>query len=480
MKTIATILILLIGVKLFAQDSSNIYNTKITSHSLATGTGSINYEAEAGYMKWQDASGEYKANFFFVAYTKQGESNRPITFCFNGGPGSSSLWLHMGALGPQRVVMTDFGDAPKPPHTVIDNEYSWLAWTDLVFIDPVNTGYSRATEEKNKSDFFGYENDIKSVGEFIRLYTSSKKRWGSEKYLAGESYGTTRAVGVSKYLIDEHGMHLNGICLISCALNFAAFREYEGNDMPYIANLPVFAASAYYYKKLEESLMVDLSLTLAEVEEFALNEYTVALAKGDALSAEEMEKVAAQLARYTGISKQFYIDNNLRVKAYRYRKQLLEGMVIGRFDTRMSITDIDPVNDYSSYDASFTKIKGAFSSAVNDYIAKDLKYENYLPYEIIGDVYPWKYPNGYYLNVIEDLEHSLLVNPDMKVWIASGYYDLATSYFGTQLSINQGFIPKELKENITYTYYPAGHMMYLEKSSLFQFTQDAKTFYGDK
>jgi len=478
MKATTTLLLILCSILLFGNDTTNIFQTTKTTHSIQLNNAQITYEAEAGYMKWQNNEGKHKANFFFVAYTKKGEKNRPITFCFNGGPGSSSLWLHMGALGPQRVVMTDFGDAPAPPHTIVENQYSWLAYTDLVFIDPVNTGYSRSTEKDGEKSFFGYENDIKSVGEFIRLYITSNKRWGSKKYLAGESYGTTRAVGVCKYLMDKHGMHLNGITLISCALNFAAFREYYGNDIPYVTNLPVFASSAYYHQKIDTVKYNSLEKLLKETEHYALNGYCTILAKGDAITEDEKNKAANKLSELTGLPAQYYIENNLRVKAYRFRKTLLKENIIGRYDARMTLVDTDPANDYSPFDPSFTKIKGAFSSSVNDYIAKQLNYENYLPYEIIGNVRPWKYPNGYYLNVVEDLKEALIVNPDLKIWIASGYYDLATSYFGTKYSIDQAFIPKDLKKNITYTYYPAGHMMYLEKHSLVQFTTDAQAFYN--
>lgn len=466
------------------KDTVSLYSAPtITNHSITIGNKIIEYTATTGYLELLDEQGKHKANVFYISYMKKDETpNRPITFCFNGGPGSSSLWLHIGALGPRRILMTDEGNATPPPYQMVDNEYTWLEKTDLVFIDPVGTGFSRPIDGEKADQFYGYEKDIKAVGEFIRLFVNKNNRWGSKKYLAGESYGTTRASGLSKYLQEEHGMYLNGVILISCALNFETLREFHGNDLPYICNLPVYAAVAQYHNLLKGTNGKSPEKAISEAETFAMNDYALALLQGDNLDLEKKYALAKQMSELIGISTDYIYESNLRIPTYRFRKALLQddNMNIGRFDARLKILDDDPIRSYGVNDASFTQIKGAFGTCINNYVRNELKYQNDLPYKIIGSVRPWEYADGKYLDVTSDLKQAMTINPNLKIWVASGYYDLATSYFGTNYAISHMNLPEFLKQNITTTYYEAGHMMYLHKESLIKLKKDADNFFEMK
>jgi carboxypeptidase C (cathepsin A) len=319
-----------------------------------------------------------KAEFFFVAYSKNGIEDlsiRPVTFSFNGGPGSSSVWLHLGVLGPRRVQMEFTGDLPKPPYHLVDNEFSLLDKTDLVFIDPVSTGYSRPVEGQKAKDFHGFKKDIESMGDFIRLYTTRYNRWLSPKFLAGESYGTTRASGLSGYLQDRHGLYLNGILLISAVLNFQTIEFAPGNELPYVLFLPTYAATAWYHNALR--LRRPLQKLLVEVEEFAINEYAPALMKGDALPLSERKVVAEKLARYTGLSPDYIERSNLRIPDYRFFKELLrsKSRVVGRLDSRFLGIDPDNLGEGTQNDPSYTNIIGPYTAAFYDYVRRELKFE---------------------------------------------------------------------------------------------------------
>ncbi len=496
MKKLATISILLIFccTVIFSQnekmDSDKMkakqYGHSVTKHSLKFSNGkSIDYNATTGYTTLTSEDGKPRANIFFVAYTKTDESertNRPITFAFNGGPGSSSVWLHMGALGPKRIVMTDKGDATPPPYQVVDNEYSWLEYTDLVFIDPVMTGYSRPADSTDKKEFTGFVEDVESVGEFIRLFTTRYERWNSPKYLAGESYGTTRACGLAGHLQDRYGLYINGLILISQITNFQTARFEIGNDLPYPLFLPTYAATAWYHKQLDPSFD-NLQNLLKEVEDFALNEYTLALTKGDRLSDKEKGDIATKLSSYMGVSKEYALQANLRPVIHRFVKELRrdEGLTVGRLDSRFTAVDYDGTKERYEFDPSYNKaIYGPYTMAVNDHIRRTLEYKNDLPYEILtGKVQPWNYNNvqNKYLNVSETLRNAMHKNPHLKVLICNGYYDLATPYFATQYTLDHMFLDKDLKKNITMKYYESGHMMYINKPSLVQMAGDVKGFY---
>lgn len=454
----------------------------ITEGTITIASKPIKYNATTGYLQVQNKDGEKKANMFYVAYIKQGELNvkqRPITFVFNGGPGSASVWLHMGALGPKKIQMNSEGNAEKPPYSIVNNESSWLDLTDLVFIDPVGTGFSKPIEGEKPEQFYGFDNDIQWVSDFIRLWTSQNNRWGSPKYLAGESYGTTRACGVVDYLMQEYQMYFNGISLISCAIDFQTLRENDGNDLPYICNLPVYSNAAVYHKVLKPEQLQDVDLT-KKVETFALNEYATALLKGNLLTVQEKQLIANKLELYTGVSAQIYMQNNLRLSSTQFRKYLLDSkdLIIGRYDVRLTMDD--PLNhrDFAGDDPSFTQISGAFGTAFNDYVRTDLKYKNDLPFYVIGNVYPWKFGDGKYLNVSENLRNAMYVNPNMKVWLANGTLDLATSYFGTQYAVNHLDLSDNLKNNISLTYYKGGHMMYFVDSEIKKLKLDASQLYN--
>ena len=286
MKKLIAVIAIFFAVTSNAQNkSATDDNVVVTKHQLKVGNEVINYTATAGFMLMKDENDSLKAKVFYVAYTKNGEdtSKRPVLFAYNGGPGSSSVWLHMGAIGPKRVVLSDKGEMLQPPFSYVDNEYTWLDKTDIVFIDPMMTGFTRPAHGQDKSDFTGYENDTRFVGDFIRLYTSKNGRWNSPKFIGGESYGTTRSAGVANYLQERYGMYLNGVILISAILDFSADETDRGNDRPYPLQLPTFAATAWYHHKLSPQY-ADLKSLLAEVENFSMNDYATALLKGDAIS----------------------------------------------------------------------------------------------------------------------------------------------------------------------------------------------------
>ncbi|MBA4446900.1 peptidase S10, partial [Cylindrospermopsis raciborskii CS-506_C] len=305
----------------------------VSSGTVQYGTQKLEYTAHTGYLDLKNDTGKLIAKVFFTYYKKKGEAaaSRPITFTFNGGPGSSSVWLHMGGLGPKRVLLKDDGTATAPPYKYINNEYSWLDKTDLVFIDPVSTGYSRAASGENPKQFHGYVEDIQSVGSFIRYFLSKYERWGSAKFLAGESYGTTRAAGLSKFLTDSYRIYINGIFLISPVLNFGTNDYYVGNDLPRALYIPSYTAAAWYHKKLAPELQNDFAKAIKESEAFALGEYATALLKGGWLTAEETDRIATKMSYYTGLSKEYCLNANLRVEENRFYKELRrkDGLSIG-------------------------------------------------------------------------------------------------------------------------------------------------------
>lgn len=461
----------------------------VTKHAITFKSGkTINYTAVSGYMILETEDKKPKAKMFFTAYTKDGVTNaaeRPMTYTFNGGPGSASVWLHMGGLGPKRVVMNDDGSSTPPPYNMVDNEYSWLEFTDLVFIDPIMTGYSRPVEGVDKKEFLGYEEDIESVGQFIQLYTSRAGRWASPKYLAGESYGTTRAAGLSEYLMTRYGMFLNGIVLISSITNFQTARFEKGNDLPFMLFLPTYSATAWYHKQLNPQF-TDINSLLEEVKTFAYGQYNNALTLGDKLSSEDKNIVAEKLSIYTGLSKDYILGANLRINIQKFTKELLrsQSTTVGRLDSRFKGSDYDDTGERSEFDPSYdATIYGPYTVTLYDHIKKNLKVNLDIPYEILtGRARPWNYDNvqNQYLNVSENLRQAMVKNPFMKVLICNGYYDLATPFFATEYTIDHMFLPENIKKNISMKYFEAGHMMYIQKESLMKFSSDVKSFYLSK
>ncbi|MBL0321290.1 MAG: peptidase S10 [Ignavibacteria bacterium] len=466
-----------------------LFQTPVTTkHSVSINGAQVSYEATAGHLTLLKEDGSPRAKVFFIAYTKTGVSDpatRPVTISFNGGPGSSSVWLHLGVLGPRRVAMNDDGTTLPPPYKLVDNDQSWLDMTDLVFIDPVSTGYSRANEEKDAKQFHGYNQDIESVGEFIRRWISDNKRWASPKYLIGESYGTTRASGLSEHLQHRYGMYLNGVILVSAVLNFQSIDFKDGNDLPFATFLPTYAATAWYHKKLSADMQaLPLEQVVEQARTFAMGDYTVALMKGNALSASERTAVIDRIARYTGLTRDYIDKAELRPVIFRYCQELLadSALVIGRFDSRYKGTVSDRLGNSMERDPSHhPTIAGCFSTCINDYLSRELNVSTTLPYEVLtGRVWPWDFSNvqNEYLNVAPSLREAMQMNPSLRVWVLNGYYDLATPFYGTEYTFSHMGLPGSLQKNIGMTYYPAGHMMYLLKPSLIQMKTDAKKFYA--
>lgn len=465
----------------------------VTEHTLKIGERSLKYRATAGYMPMKDAKGEKtKANLFFVAYTRLGSeaepvdiTRRPVTFSFNGGPGSSSIWLHMGAIGPKRVAMTEKGESLPPPYRMLDNEYTWLEQTDLVFIDPVSTGYSRAASGEDPKQFHGYVEDIASVGDFIRLYTTRYQRWSSPKFLVGESYGTTRASGLSDYLQSRYGLYLNGISLVSSIMNFQTARFTPGNDLPYLLFFPTYTAGAWYHKKLGGALAgADLRTALRAAEKFVHEKYTPALMRGDALTAPERDGLAREMSDLTGLPADMIAQRSLRVDIFTFTQRLLEGQnrSVGRYDCRLTGIRYQPGTAQYDFDPSYEAVLGSYTACFNDYVRRELKYESDLPYHALtGDVQPWNYSNvqNQYLNTAELLHQAMSRNTSLRVWIANGYFDLATPYYATDYTVRQMGLDPAVRGNLTQTFYEGGHMMYMVPAELAKLQGDASRFYAE-
>lgn len=466
-------------------------NLVVTQHSVLIGGETLNYTVTTGTLvlkeetadREKDFEGEKpKAEFFFVAYAKDNVTDpaqRPLTFSFNGGPGSSSVWLHLGVLGPRRVVMEFDGGLPKPPYQLTDNEFSLLDRTDLVFIDPVSTGYSRPATGQKAKEFHGFKKDIECMGDFIRLYTTRYNRWLSPKFLIGESYGTTRASGLSGYLQERHGLYLNGIMLISTVLNFQTIDFTPGNELPYVLFLPSYTATAWYHKALR--VRRPLQKLLEEVQAFAVEEYAPALLKGDALPRRERQNILEKLARYTGLTEDYLERSNLRVPDFRFFKELLRarGRTVGRLDSRFLGIDADTLGEGTHNDPSFTNIIGPYTAGFYDYVRRELNFEKDIPYEILnGQVWPWSYAQheNQFVSVAETLRQAMSINPHLKVFVANGYYDLATPYFATEYVFNHLGLDESLRGNVSMGYYEAGHMMYIHLPALEALKRDLAEF----
>lgn len=486
----------------------------VTAHAITLGQKTLRYHVTAGFIVLKEEEGKpltkgaeqkappdsketeanktkdglkAKAKIFYIAYTldEAGDpATRPVTFAFNGGPGSSSVWLHMGSMAPRRANLTDDGEAPPPPYQLVDNESTWLDKTDLVFLDPVSTGYSRPTTKEDPKQFHGIKEDLASVGDFIRLYTSRNGRWLSPKIILGESYGTTRAAGLSDYLQNRYGLYFNGIILVSSALNFQSIIFTPENTEPYIDFLPSYAATAWYHKKLPADLQ---SKPLGEVVDaaraFAGNEFAVALARGDRLSAADAELLAGQLSRFTSLPAAYIKQRKLRVKDGQFFLQLLrdEGRVVGRFDSRFTGLRYEPGTEDGEYDPSDEAVNGPLSATFNDYVRRELKFESDLPYELIADVEPWNFGNAVegFPNTAEDLRKAMTRNPYLKVWVTCSYYDLATPFFGAENVVSGMNLEPAIKANLRFTYYESGHMLYIHKPSRVKFKEDFLAFLKD-
>ncbi|HZH34403.1 MAG TPA: hypothetical protein VEX64_06150 [Pyrinomonadaceae bacterium] len=456
----------------------------VTKHSVRVGDRQLNYTVTTGFMPLKNREAtETEARMFFMAYTLDNVSDpktRPLMFSFNGGPGSASVWLHLGALGPKRVRMLDNGLMPPPPYDLVDNEGTWLTETDLVFIDPVGTGFSRATKPEFNTKFHSLTGDVESVGDFIRLYLSRHERWNSPLFLVGESYGTTRAAGLSNHLF-ERGIALNGIALVSSVTNFQTIRFNEGNDVPFPLIFPSYAATAWYHKKLPASLQNrPLREVLQQAESFAANELTIALSKGDRMTAQEKQAVIDRYAALTGLDKTFIENSNLRVELGSFNKELLRSQrrTTGRLDSRFTGIDRSAAGTNPDFDPSMTAIRPPYTAAFNDYVRRDLGFKSDLEYYILGGgVGPWNWnANGYYAETSSALKSAMAKNPYMKIFIGSGYYDMATPYFATEYTLAAMNLDPTLRRNVSVSYYESGHMMYIERNSLRKLKEDVTVF----
>ena len=448
-----------------------------TQHSIGADGGELAYTVTAGRLvlrREQHTDDKFdgvlaKAEVFMTAYTLDGATagSRPVTFAFNGGPGSSSVWLHLGLLGPRRVLMGDAGALLPPPYGLADNSQTLLRHSDLVFIDPVSTGYSRAAKGEKPADFHGFGGDIESVGEVIRLWTTRNGRWMSPKYLCGESYGTLRAAALARHLQVRYGMYLNGLILISAYLNGGSASFDSGNDNACAAYLPTYAAIANYHGKHGDRPLREV---LDEAQEYASADYPRVLGRGSRLTTEERSAAIARIASLTGLSEDYVDRVNLRPEHVRFLTELLRDQrrTVGRIDGRFLGWDSGYGRERWTSDPSMDAISGPYTAALNHYVRAELGYANDLPYEILTErVQPWSYKEfeARHICVLDKLAEAMRTNPDMRVHVACGYYDAATPYFAAEHDIAHLAIPAELTGNIEFSYHEAGHMMYMHEPS---------------
>lgn len=461
----------------------------VTQHSIAVGGVPVAYTATAGTLIVRNDKDEPWASMGYVAYVKKdagATSRRPITFAFNGGPGSSSVWLHMGALGPRRVVVADVAPTPPPPYQVVDNAYSILDKSDLVMIDPVGTGLSKAVGEAKDKDFWGVDPDIESVARFIRQYVGDNGRWNSPKYLLGESYGTTRGPGIVDWLQGK-GMAFNGVVLVSVAMDLGALFAYSGNDRPYPLILPGYANVSAYHKVLPTPPK-DLEAFLAEVRQYAASEYASALLAGDALDPARRAAVVRKLHEYTGLSEDYIDKANLRIAEGQYSQELLrqKGVTVGRLDARFIGPTLDILAKEADYDPQSAAISAAYTAAFLAYYNEELKFGQGKTYQVtnyeVGRSWDFKHkvPGAEFpqpmVDTVPDLAHAMTVNPNLRVLVQNGTYDLATPFFATETQMNALRVAPDLRKNVEMKYYPAGHMMYVNEPSLKAFKADIAGF----
>ncbi|MGA9294906.1 MAG: hypothetical protein WCE54_10745 [Ignavibacteriaceae bacterium] len=463
----------------------------VTDHLIQINGKTIKYTATAGTLILKDKEGNPEASMDYFAYVaKDGnEKQRPITFAFNGGPGSSSIWLHMGAFGPKRIVIADTTQSPPPPYDIVDNEFSILDKSDLVMIDPVGTGFSKALGKKKNEDFWGVDADIESLSNFIKQYVSENGRWNSPKYIIGESYGTTRGAGIVNYLQSSEHMSFNGIVLMSTAMDITTLSDgVTGQELPYALYLPTYTAVAWYHHKLPDQNS-ELIPLLQKVREFALGDYIDALLKGNSISEQERNDIAEKLHEYTGLPKNYVLEANLRIQEGEFTQELLHSKreTVGRIDARFKGFTFDPLSQYAEYDPLFPAVSPAFTAAFLDYIHNDLNFGKDMDYSVLTGLFgkwKWKHsaPNGehqFVVNTSVDLAYAIGLNPYLKVLVMQGYFDLATPFLATEYTFSHMNISRQLESNVEIKYYQAGHMMYIHKPSLEKMKQDLNRFYDE-
>ena len=464
----------------------------VTHHAIAVHGKHLSYTATAGRLPITDASGTIEAEMFFVAYTVDGADagRRPLTFAFNGGPGSASVWLHMGALGPRKVVLAKDGFMPASPYRLMDNPDTPLDRTDLVLVDAIGTGYSRPSDADKGKKFWGVNGDVAAFGEFVRMYLGRYDRWRSPLYILGESYGTTRAAGIANYLIDR-GVAFNGIALLSMVLDFETLEITKKNDLACILTLPTYTMIAAYHHKLVPELEQDPAKTRAEVEHWAATDYTQALAHGDAMTPAERQAVVDGLARYTGLDKSVIDQANLRIGVGQFTHYLLADrkLRVGRLDGRFTGPDPNGYLDTPFYDPSNSAITPPFTSVFNDYVRRELGYRTDMPYYVsASQVNPspdqqtifgrWEWGNARdgFPDTATPLRAAMVKNPFMKILVMEGYYDLATPYFAANYTMDHLDLGPEFRGNVSFATYDAGHMVYLRENGLARMTRDFEAF----
>ena len=451
-----------------------------------TWNGSLSYTATCGFIPIKNDAGETEASMFYEAYTADGADSlrRPVTFCFNGGPGSSSVWLHMGAIGPRRAKMNDDGSLPPPPYELVDNQESWLPFTDIVMIDMIGAGFSRPAKPELGKKYWGLEGDLLAFTQFIRSYLTDYDRWRSPLFVAGESYGGIRSAGLTDSLLRQ-GIALNGVISISGVMNYALISPSKGNDLPYITYLPSETATAFYHHRLDARLQSNFEKAVAESEQFASGEYAAALLKGDTLPETQRKHIAARLAELTGLTPVYCERSNLRIRAGSFRAELLRSNwdIIGRYDARLVGHNSDGNLQNPEYDPSDTAVTPVFTAAFNDYIRHELNFKTDEPYRMTGYAFigPWEYGNNGdgFPDTSDRLRRAMTLNPYMKVMLVCGWYDLACPYYGMRYTMaHMGEDPK-LQKNIRFRYFPAGHMMYIDSSSRKKLQADVRQFMSD-
>jgi carboxypeptidase C (cathepsin A) len=450
--------------------------SSVTEHTIRLGTQTIPYTATASTILLKDDKGDPVASIFSVAYTRsdiKDLSRRPIAFLFNGGPGSASVWLHMGAFGPRRVVTRNAAPTGPGPYQLVDNADCLLDKADLVFVDPVGTGFSRAVGKGQQKDYWGVDQDVRSLAEFIGIYLSRNGRWNSPKFLIGESYGTFRSVALANYLQSRRGIYINGIALISAVLDLGTLQSNLSDDRSYIFYVPSYAAAGWYYKTLKNRPQ-QLQPFLENVRQWASTDYAAALMKGDTLGDAERSRIAKKLSEFTGLDEEYIRKANLRVNPAQFEAELerSRGLTLGRYDARYSGPTYDLLTEYAHQDPSFDAVNGAFTAAVNAYIRQDLKFSPELTYETlssqIASRWDWKQrgsPPGT-VSVDRDLVEALMTNPGLQVQTENGWFDLATPFFATEFTVDHLQLPARLRSHITFKYYASGHMIYLNEQAL--------------
>jgi carboxypeptidase C (cathepsin A) len=452
-----------------------------TQHTMRLDGREIRYTASAGTLPIHLDNNQVAARMFFVAYTKDGEDakTRPISFLYNGGPGAATVWLHMGSFAPRRVEMAPDGFQPAPPYHLVDNENTLLDVSDLVFVDAIDTGYSRVVAGVNNQQFHGQSGDLRAFGEFINNYLRTYSRFPSPKYLIGESYGTIRSAGLAQEIQERHGIELNGVVLISSLLTYQTLSPAPDNDVAYAANIETFTADAWYHKKLPADLQnLSLKQAVDQSRTFAWSDYMLALTKGNTLTDAERTAMAQKLARFTGLPQQFVLNANLRVSAERFRKELLRDkrLAIGRLDGRFTSIDADAAGEREEFDISNSALQGPYTAMFQDYVKNELKWETDLHYPTSGNVRPWTYDQNRYMDMTEPLRSAMTHNPFLKVFVAIGYYDMATIMGGAEFNFTHLAYEKQVTERVSYGYYEAGHMIYIRPSEHKKLKNDIARF----